>query len=308
MKIIIGSSAKELGKSIANKLNVKPLLTQVSKFADGEINVYVKNDVYNQDIYIIQSISPPVNDNLMELLLTIDTVKRLRAKKITTIIPYYGYSRQDRIIKNNNMQSALSAKLVTNLIKTAGTNSVAVIDIHSDQIEGFFDVPITNLNCFEIFVESIYTENLAIVAPDIGAIGRARTFAKILEKKHEIRFNNEIIIIDKYREKAGISQVMNIIGKVTNKNCVIVDDIVDSGGTLCSTAHALKSHGAISVVSCITHSVLSGNAVEKISSSSLDKLITTDSILHKLKKTSKIEVISIANILTNFIRGNQDVD
>ncbi len=308
MKIIIGSASKELGKSIVNKLNIQSSIVQVSRFADGEMNVHVKDDVYDQEVYIIQSISSPANDNLMELLLTIDTVKRLGAKRITTIIPYYGYSRQDRTIKNNNMQSALGAKLAANLIQTAGTSSVAVIDLHSNQIEGFFDVPITNLSCFEVFVESTHTENLAIVAPDVGAIGRARAFAKTLEKEHKIKLSDKIIIIDKYREKAGTSQVMNIIGEVTSKNCVIVDDIVDSGGTLCNAASALKSYGARSVISCVTHSVLSGNAVEKIYSSSLDKLVITDTILHKLEKTGKIKVVSIANVLTRFIQGDKDAN
>ncbi|NSX83514.1 ribose-phosphate diphosphokinase [Wolbachia endosymbiont of Atemnus politus] len=306
MKIIIGNASKELGKLIASKLNVQPFSTQVSKFADGEMNVYVGDNIYNQEVYIIQSISPPTNDNLMELLLTIDAVKRSGAKRITTIIPYYGYSRQDRIIKNNNMQSALGAKLIANLIQTAGASGVAVIDLHSSQIEGFFDVPITNLSCFEVFASSVHTKNLAIVAPDIGAVSRARAFAKTLEKKHKIELSDKIIVVDKYREKAGISQVMNIIGEVTDKNCIIVDDIVDSGGTLCNAALALKTRGAKSVVSCITHGVLSGNAVEKISSSSLDKLVITDTILHKFEKTDKIKIVSVANILTHFIQGGKD--
>ncbi|MCA4774731.1 ribose-phosphate diphosphokinase [Wolbachia endosymbiont of Mansonella ozzardi] len=306
MKIIIGSASKELGESIVSKLNVQPSLTQVSRFADGEMNVYVGGDIYNQEVYIIQSISPPANDNLMELLITIDTVKRLRAKRIMAIIPYYGYSRQDRVIKNDNMQSALSAKLAANLIQAAGADSVAAVDLHSSQIEGFFDIPVANLSCLEVFADSIHTENLAIVAPDVGAIGRARAFAKTLEKKYEIELSDKIIIIDKYREKAGTSQVMNVIGEVTNKNCVIIDDIVDSGGTLCNAALALKSHGAKSVISCITHGALSGNAIEKISSSFLDKLVITDTILHKFEKTGKVEVISTANILVHFIKGDKD--
>ncbi|QKX02582.1 ribose-phosphate diphosphokinase [Wolbachia endosymbiont of Dirofilaria (Dirofilaria) immitis] len=308
MKIIIGSASKELGKLIVNKLNIQPSLAQVSRFADDEMSIYVEDDIYNQEVYIIQSISFPANDNLMELLLTIDTAKRLGAKRIITIIPYYGYSRQDRVTKNNNTQSALGAKLVANLIQVAGASSVAVIDLHSNQIEGFFDIPVTNLSCFEVFAKSIHTENLAIVAPDVGAIGRARAFAKTLEKEHKIKLSDKIIIVDKYREKAGTSQIMNIVGKVTSKNCIIIDDIVDSGGTLCNAASVLKSQGARSVISCVTHSVLSGNAVEKISFSSLDKLVTTDTILHKLEKISKIEIISIANILTRFIQGDKDAN
>ncbi|MGL9733006.1 MAG: ribose-phosphate diphosphokinase [Wolbachia sp.] len=307
MKIIIGSASKELGKSIVNKLNVQSSLTQISRFADGEMNVYVGSDVYNQEVYIIQSISPPANDNLMELLITIDAIKRSRAKRITAIIPYYGYSRQDRIIKNENMQSAFSAKLAANLIQASGANGIAIIDLHSSQIEGFFDIPIANLNCLEAFANSIHTENLAIVAPDVGAIDRARAFAKILEKKYEMKLSNKIIMIDKYREKAGTSQIMNVIGEAANKNCVIIDDIIDSGGTLCNAAITLKNHGAKSVISCITHGILSGNAIEKISSSSLDKLMITDTIFHKFEKTDKIEVIPIENILVQFIKEDKNV-
>jgi len=303
MKVIIGSTSKQLGDSIASGLNAQLLPTQVSRFADGEVNVEVANNLHNQEVYVVQSLSSPVNDNLMELLLTIDAAKRSGAKRITAIIPYYGYSRQDRVIKNNNMQSALSAKLVANLIQTAGANSVAAIDLHSSQIEGFFDIPVTNLSCFEVFVDSIYKENLAIVAPDVGAIGRARAFAKILEEKYKL--DNDIVVVDKYREKAGKSQVMNVIGEVANKNCVIVDDIVDSGGTLCNAALALKNRGAKSVVSCITHGIISGNAVEKISSSSLDKLVITDTVFHKFEKNDKIEVVSIANILICFMQGGK---
>ncbi|WP_264375328.1 ribose-phosphate diphosphokinase [Wolbachia endosymbiont (group B) of Carcina quercana] len=303
MKVIVGSASKRLGDSIASGLNAQLFPNQVSRFADGEVNVEVANDLRNQEVYIVQSLSSPVNDNLMELLLTIDAAKRSGAKRITAIIPYYGYSRQDRVIKNNNMQSALSAKLTANLIQTAGANSVAAIDLHSSQIEGFFDIPITNLSCFEVFFGSIYKEDLAIVAPDVGAIGRARTFAKILEEKYKL--DNDIVVVDKYREKAGTSQVMNVIGEVANKNCVIVDDIVDSGGTLCNAALALKNRGAKSVVSCITHGILSGNAVEKISSSSLDKLVITDTVFHKFEKNDKIEVVSIANILICFMQGGK---
>ncbi|MDD9331861.1 MAG: ribose-phosphate diphosphokinase [Wolbachia sp.] len=305
MKITIGSASKEPGKSITNELNIQPSSVKISRFVDGEINVEVTNDLSDQKVYIVQSTSSPVNDNLIELLLIIDAVKRVGAKKITAIVPYYGYSRQDRIIKGNDMQSALSAKLVANLIQTAGADEVAVIDLHSSQIEGFFDVPVINLNCLEVFIGSVQKENLAIVAPDVGAIGRARAFVKILEEKHNIELSNRVVVVDKYREKAGASQVMNIIGEFEGKNCVIVDDIVDYGGTLCNAALALKNGGAKSVVACITHGVLSENAVEKISSSSLDKLIITDTIFQNFEKTDKIEIVSVASVLTNFILKTQ---
>ncbi|WP_341808027.1 ribose-phosphate diphosphokinase [Wolbachia endosymbiont (group E) of Neria commutata] len=310
MKVIIGNASKELGELIVNELSIQPFPSRVSKFADGEINVEVANDLYNKEIYIVQSISFPVNDSLIELLLIIDAAKKAGAKRITAIIPYYGYSRQDRIIKSDSMQSALSAKLVANLIQTAGANSVAVVDLHSNQIEGFFNVPVANLSCFEVFVKSIiHEESLAIIAPDVGAIGRARAFAKTLEEKYNIELSDKIVVVDKYREKAGTSQVMSIIGEVANKNCIIVDDIVDSGGTLCNAALALKNNGAKSVIACITHGVLSGSAVDKISSSALDKLIITDTILPKFGKTNKIEVVSVANVLANFMletQGGQD--
>ncbi|MDN5248431.1 MAG: ribose-phosphate diphosphokinase [Wolbachia endosymbiont of Tyrophagus putrescentiae] len=298
MEIIIGSTSSELGKSIASKLNIQASPVLVSKFADGEINVEVTS---NQEVFVIQSTSPPVNDNLMELLLLVDAIKRAGARKITAIIPYYGYSRQDRVMKKNNMSSALSAKLVANMIEAAGVDQIIIADLHSSQIEGFFNIPVTNLNCLEAFANCVRKENLAIVAPDVGAIGRARTFAKIMEARYNIELSNKIVVVDKHREKAGTSEVMSIIGKVANKNCVIIDDIVDSGGTLCNAALALKNGGARSVIACITHGVLSGNAVEKVSSSVLDKLIITDTILPKFSKTDKIEVVSIANILADFI-------
>lgn len=305
MKIIIGSASRELGGSIASKLNIQPSLIQVSKFADGEINVEVEDNLCNEEVYIVQSVSPPVNENLTELLLITDAIKRQGAKKITLIVPYYGYSRQDRIIKSQNMQSALSSKLLANLIKAAGADSVAIIDLHSSQIEGFFDIPVANLSCLEAFVQSIQKEDLAIVAPDVGAINRARAFAKALEQKQHTELSNKIVVIDKYREKAGTSQIMNVIGEVTNKNCVIVDDIVDSGGTLCNAATALKDNGAKSVVACITHGVLSGDAINKISSSALDKLVITDTIFYKSPQIDKIEVVSVADVLMNFIQGGE---
>ncbi|HCE59483.1 MAG TPA: ribose-phosphate pyrophosphokinase [Wolbachia sp.] len=317
MKVVICSNSEELGKSIANRLNVRPSPVQISRFADGEMNVRVTDDLFNQEVYVIQSISSPVNDSLMEFLLMVDAIKRVGAKKITAVISYYGYSRQDRIIKDNHMSSALSAKLVAEMIETAGVDRVIVIDLHSSQIEGFFNIPITNVNCFEVFVEflsqlvygsgeqdtctSIKKEDLVIVAPDIGAVGKARAFAKAMEARYDIELSDKIVVVDKYREKAGVSQVMNIIGKVANKICVIIDDIVDSGGTLCNAASALKGRGTKFVIACITHGVLSGNAVERICSSALDKLVITDTIFPKFTKNGKIEVVPIANVLADFI-------
>lgn len=302
MKVVIGNTIDiGLSKEIVEKLNVQASSVKTSRFPDGEINVEVNNDLLHQEVLIIQSISPPVNDNLMELLLTVDAIKRVGPQKVTVIIPYYGYSRQDRVIKSNNMSSALSARLIANLLEISGINEVVTIDIHSSQIEGFFNIPITNLNSLEIFIDVIPKKDLAIVAPDIGAITRARTFARILERKYNMELSRKIVVLDKYREKASISEVLNIIGEVQNKDCIIIDDIVDSGGTLCNAAHSLKKKGAKSVTACITHGVLSGNAEEKIINSSLDKLTITNTIPLKFTKNDKIQVLSIADILTNFI-------
>ncbi|UWI83233.1 ribose-phosphate diphosphokinase [Wolbachia endosymbiont of Howardula sp.] len=302
MKVLVGNISKELVKMISYQLAMTPSALHISQFSDGESNIEIENSFYNEEVFILQSLSSPVNQHLIELLLIIDSVKRQDAKKITVIIPYYGYSRQDRMIKNNNMQSSVGAKLVAKLIQTAGAMCIAVIDLHAKQIEGFFDIPIINFHCYEMFCNTIQCNNLSVVAPDIGAIDRAREFASILDKRYASNIAHNIIVIDKNRQQAGTSQVMNVIGNVVNKNCVIIDDIVDSGGTLCNAAIALKKHGAQSVIACITHGVFSGDAMIKISSSLIDKLIITDTIIHTFEKTNKIEIISIASIITKIIQ------
>ncbi|WP_333023723.1 ribose-phosphate diphosphokinase [Wolbachia endosymbiont of Pentidionis agamae] len=301
MKIMVGSASKELGNALSSKLNIELSPVNMSRFSDGETNIEIARGLHNNEVYILQSISPPVNDNLMELLLIIDAVNRVGAKKITAIIPYYGYSRQDRIIKSGNMSSALSAKLVADLIRVAGVDNIIVIDLHSTQAEGFFDAPVTNLSCFNVFIDSIRTESSVIVAPDIGAISRARSFLKAFEEKKDIKLSHNIVVIDKHREKAGVSHVMNVIGVVVDRDCIIIDDIVDSGGTLCNAASALKDNGAKSVIACITHGVLSGGAVKKINSSVLDELIITDTIFHKFEKNNKIKIISVVDLLSELI-------
>jgi ribose-phosphate pyrophosphokinase len=309
MKIIIGNTSRAVGELVACNLNVQRSVVKTSRFPDSEINVEVENNLSNEKVYIVHSTSFPVNDSIMELLLTIDVVKRMGPEDITTIIPYYGYSRHDRVIENNGMLSALNAKLIANLIEAAGVNKVAVIEFHVSQLEGFFNIPVVNLSCLELFTDFIQTkgfiqtQDLVIIAPDVGAIKRAREFAKILEAKYNMKaLSNNIVVIDKYRDKKSVPHVMNVIGEVAGKKCVIVDDIIDSGSTLCNAASELKNRGARSVIACIAHGVLSGNATEKINLSELDRLIITDTIPLKSGKVDKIDVVSIANIITDFIR------
>ncbi len=306
MKIIAGSASKKLGNAIALELGISISDANITRYSDQEINVEVTNDLHGHEVFVVQSTSLLVNDNLMELLLIIDAVKRVGAKKVTSVIPYYGYSRQDRTIRNGDMHSALSAKLVANLIKTAGADHVIAVDLHSNQIEGFFDVPISNINCFEVFADFIsqnmQLENTVIVAPDVGALSRARNFAKALLSKYKTDLSNKIVIVDKYREKAGTSQVMQVIGEVCDKDCVIIDDIVDSAGTLCNSALALQENGAKSIIACITHGVLSGSALDKISSSVLNKLVITDTVSYSGNlHNKKVEIVSIADVLAKAI-------
>ncbi|GHM58407.1 MAG: ribose-phosphate pyrophosphokinase [Candidatus Mesenet longicola] len=304
MKIIAGSASKNLGKSVALKLEISVSNANITKYSDGETNVEVASDLGGHEVFIIQAISPPANDNLIEALLIADAVKRVGAKRAILVVPYYGYSRQDRVIKNGKMHSALSAKLVASLIKAADVDSIITVDLHSHQIEGFFDIPIRNLSAFEVFAtRSVKLENAVIVAPDVGALSRARNFAKVLLNQYKINLIDRIAVIDKYREKAGTSEVMQVIGEVRDKDCIIVDDIVDSAGTLCNAAFALRERGAKSVVAYITHGVLSGNALDKISSSALDKLVITDTISHNNDLCDKIEIMSITDTLVKAINS-----
>ena len=237
MKIIACNSNKFLAEAITSYIGVKLADAVIRKFADGEIFVKINENIRGEDIFIIQSTSPPVNDNLMELLLTIDAARRASAKRITAVIPYFGYARQDR---KDEGRTAISAKLIANLITSAGVNRVVTIDLHAGQIQGFFDIPLDNLFSVNELIkdmkEKTIGKNLAIVSPDVGGVVRARAFAK--------RIDASLVIIDKRRERAGESEVMNIIGEVNNKTCILLDDIVDSGGTLCSAAKALKDNGA----------------------------------------------------------------
>ncbi|HPI63129.1 MAG TPA: ribose-phosphate pyrophosphokinase, partial [Alphaproteobacteria bacterium] len=256
MKIIAGNSNRVLATAISAQLNIPLTNASIRRFADMEIFVEILENVRGEDVFVIQSTSYPTNDNLMELLIIMDALKRGSAKRITAVIPYYGYGRQDR---KSGPRTPISAKLVANLITVAGANRVLTVDLHAGQIQGFFDIPTDNLLPAPVLSKDIQmrygTDGITIVSPDVGGVLRARTIAR--------RINADLAIIDKRREAAGISEVMNVIGDVKGKRCIIIDDIVDSAGTICNASIALREHGAISVSVYITHGVLSGGALAK---------------------------------------------
>ena len=297
MKLLTGNSNKILSKNIAKYLKSKLVNSSIRKFADGEIYIEINENIRGNSIFIIQSISSPANDNLMELLLCIDALKRSSAKNITAVIPYFGYARQDRKVAP---RTSISAKLVSNLITKAGADRVVTVDLHAGQIQGFFDLPVDNLFATPIFARhvkrNIKGKNLICVSPDVGGVERSRALARKLDIG--------IAIIDKRRPAPGKSQVMNVIGNVKNKTCIIIDDIIDSGGTIVNAAQALINRGAKEVHVYITHGVLSGEAVEKIKKSKIKKLVITDTIDNsdKVKKAKNIEVLSIANLLGEAIK------
>ena len=297
MKILSCNSNLPLADSISKELNLKLVDAEVKRFSDMEVFVEVKENVRGEDMFVIQSTSYPANDNLMELLVTLDALRRASAKRITAVIPYFGYARQDR---KSGPRTPISAKLVANLITSAGADRVLTMDLHAGQIQGFFDIPTDNLFAAPVFVKDIkdkYSDvPTIVVSPDVGGVLRARAIAR--------RINAGLAIIDKRREKPGASEVMNIIGDVSKHHCILVDDIVDSGGTLCNAAEALVSAGAISVDAYVTHGVLSGSAVSRVLNSPLQNLVTTDSIqaTEPIKLASNIRQISIASILGEAIR------
>ena len=297
MKLLTGNSNKPLSKNIAKYLKSKLVNSSIKKFSDGEIYVEVNENIRGNSIFIIQSVSSPANDNLMELLLCIDALKRSSAKNITTVIPYFGYARQDRKVVP---RTSISAKLVSNLITKAGADRVVTVDLHAGQIQGFFDIPVDNLFATPIFArhvkKKIKSKNIICVAPDVGGTERARALGKLL--------NVGLAIVDKRRPKPGQSQVMNVIGNVKDKTCIIVDDIIDSGGTIINAVDALKKNGAKEVYVFITHAVLSGDASKKIKNSKIKKLIITDSIdnSNKIKNNNKIEVLSITSLMSEAIK------
>jgi len=297
MKLLTGNSNKVLSKNIAKYLKSKLVNSSIRKFSDGEIYVEINENIRGNSIFIIQSISSPANDNLMELLLSIDALKRSSAKNITAVIPYFGYARQDRKVVP---RTSISAKLVSNLITKAGADRVVTVDLHAGQIQGFFDIPVDNLFATPIFArhvrKRIKSKKIICVAPDVGGTERARALGKLL--------NVGLAIVDKRRPKPGQSQVMNVIGDVKGQTCIIVDDIIDSGGTIINAAKALKARGAKEVYVYITHGVLSGEAVKKIKNSIIKNLVITDTIdnLAKTKNAKNIEVLPISALMGEAIK------
>ena len=297
MKILTGNSNKQLSNKISKNLKNKLVNTSIRKFADGEIYIEINEKIRGNSIFIIQSVSSPANDNLMELLLCIDALKRSSAKNITAVIPYFGYARQDRKVVP---RTSISAKLVSNLITNAGADRVVTVDLHAGQIQGFFDIPVDNLFATPIFAKhikrKIKSNNIICVAPDVGGVERARALGKKLDVG--------LAIVDKRRPSPGKSQVMNVIGNVKNKICILTDDIIDSGGTIVNAADALLKRGAKEVHVYATHGVFSGDAVKKIKNSKIKNLVITDSIdsSDKLKKVRNIEVLSISILLAEAIK------
>jgi len=273
MKIIACNSNRPLAEAISAYVNLPLTKASVRRFSDMEVFVEIEENMRGEDVFVVQSTSYPANDNLMELLVTLDAIRRSSARRVTAVIPYFGYARQDR---KSGPRTPISAKLVANLITEAGADRVLTMDLHAGQIQGFFDIPTDNLYAEPVLTDRIVEEmngssdELVIVSPDVGGVVRARSLAK--------RLSADLAIIDKRRERAGVSEVMNIIGDVEGRRCILVDDIVDSAGTLCNAAVALKEKGASSVSAYVTHGVLSGGAVARVTSSPLEELVITDSI------------------------------
>ena len=297
MKIITGNSNKKLSLKISKYLKNRLVRSSIRKFSDGEIYIEINENIRGNSIFVIQSVSSPANDNLMELLLSIDALKRSSAKNITAVIPYFGYARQDRKVVP---RTSISAKLVSNLITKAGADRVVTIDLHAGQIQGFFDIPVDNLFATPIFArhvrKKLKNKNLICVAPDVGGTERARALGKFLHAG--------LAIIDKRRPAPGKSEVMNVIGNVKGKTCIIVDDIIDSGGTIVNAASALTERGAKEVHVYVTHGVLSGKAVQKIKNSKIKRLVITDTIDNsdRVKGSKNIEILTISQLVGEAIK------
>ena len=302
MKILSGNSNPELAAAIASYLDLALTAASVRRFADEEVFVEIHENVRGEDVFVVQSTSAPANDNLMELLICIDALRRASAKRITAVIPYFGYARQDR---KAGPRTPISAKLVANLITKAGADRVLSVDLHAGQIQGFFDIPTDNLFAAPVMAADIQarfpTDNLTVVSPDVGGVVRARALAKRLN-------NAPLAIVDKRREKAGESEVMNIIGDVAGRFCILIDDIVDSAGTLCNAAKALRDAGAADVVAYVTHGVLSGGAVARVEGSMLRELVVTDSIQppEAANNATNIRLLTIAPLVAEAIKRIAD--
>ena len=297
MKIITGNANPQLAKDIAEHCFADLVPANVSTFADGETSVEFNENIRGEDVFIVQSTCTPVNDSLMELLIMIDAARRSSASRITAVVPYFGYARQDR---KSASRTPITAKLVANLLVTAGSDRILTMDLHAGQIQGFFDIPVDDLTSRVVFAKDIKrnidtTEGTVFVSPDAGGVVRARKFADM--------FGGDIAIVDKRRPKAGVSEVMNLIGNVKGKHAILVDDIVDSGGTLCSAAKAIMDAGALSVRAYITHGVLSDDACQKVEKSVLDELVVTDSISDRCPKNcKKTRQVSVAPLFGEAMR------
>jgi ribose-phosphate pyrophosphokinase len=297
MKIITGNSNRPIAEAIAAYLNLPLTKASVRRFADMEVFVEIHENVRGEDVFVVQSTSYPANDNLMELLVTLDALRRGSAHRITAVLPYFGYARQDR---KSGPRTPISAKLVANMITAAGADRVLTMDLHAGQIQGFFDIPVDNLVAAPVFVNDIKEkfagDDLVIVSPDVGGVVRARSIAR--------RLDADLAIVDKRRERAGVSEVMNIIGDVKGRRCVLVDDIVDSAGTLCNAAQALIDAGAVSASAYITHGVLSGGAVARVSSSPLQTLVATDTIqaTEAVRVSHNIRQLTVAPLIGEAMR------
>jgi ribose-phosphate pyrophosphokinase len=300
--VFSGNANPALAAQVVKFLQIPLGRVEVSRFSDGEVFVEVLENVRGHDVFVLQPTCAPTNDHLMELLTMIDALKRASANRITAVMPYFGYARQDR---KSRARTAITAKLVADLVTTAGAHRVLTMDLHADQIQGFFDVPVDNIYASPILLGDIWRQNpekLMVVSPDVGGVVRARAIAKRLEV--------DLAIIDKRRPRPNESVVMNIIGEVEGRSCVLVDDMVDTANTLCEAAHALKARGALRVCAYCTHPVLSGKAIERISASSLDELVVTDTIplSSEAKACAKIRVLSVAELFAETIRRIAEED
>jgi ribose-phosphate pyrophosphokinase len=297
MKVMTGNSNRPLAEAICAYLSLPLVKASVKRFNDQEVFVEIHENIRGEDVFIVQPTSFPANDHLMELLVAIDALRRSSARRITAVMPYYGYARQDR---KSGPRTPISAKLVANMITFAGADRVLTVDLHADQIQGFFDIPLDNLYAARDFVKDVQDRHdgaeLVVVSPDVGGVARARFVARRLEC--------DLAVIDKRRERAGVSEVMNVIGDVKGRRCLLVDDIVDSGGTLCNAAEALMSEGAVAVSAYCTHGVLSGQAVDRIAKSPLEEMVITDTIAatEAVRNARNIRQLPIAHLVAEAMR------
>ena len=298
LMVFSGNAHPKLAQDMADYLNVSLGKALISRFSDGEVQVEIQENVRGKDVFVVQPTSLPTNDHIMELLIIVDALRRSSAERITTVIPYFGYSRQDRRVRS--IRVPISAKVIANLLSSVGTNRVLTVDLHADQIQGFFDIPVDNIYASPVMLGDIYKRkhsNLIVVSPDVGGVVRARALAKRLD-------DADLAIIDKRRPKANQAEVMHIIGDVEGKDCFIIDDLVDTAGTLCQAASALKEHGANTVQAYATHPVLSGKAVENIENSELDELVVTDTIALRedARACSKIRQLEVSALIAESMR------